>query len=184
VRAVAPIFMAAMLAALPLAAQQPAPASKAPPAAAKPAAAAPAAAAPGYAAERGSPAAIAAFREAVKADKKAVVTKNMDLTEAEAKKFWPLYEAYQKDLDKVTQRQNKAILDYVNQSSSMTDANAKRIARELLDADAEEQRLRERQLKKLYAIMPARKAIRYLQIENKIRTLSHYDMGAQIPLVQ
>jgi hypothetical protein len=176
--------LAATLAALPLAAQQPAPASKAPPAPAKPAAAAPAPAAPGYAAERGSPAAIAAFREAVRADKKAVVTRNMDLTEAEAKKFWPVYEAYQKDLDKVTQRQNKAILDYVNQSSSMTDANAKRIARELLDADAEEQRLRERQLKKLYAILPARKAIRYLQIENKIRTLNHYDMGAQIPLVQ
>lgn len=166
-RAVSRIVLVATLAAAPAIAQQ---------------AAAPAA--PGYAVERGSPAAVAAFRDAVRADKKAVVAKNMELTEAEAKKFWPLYEAYQKDLDKVTQRQNKAILDYVNQSSTMTDANAKRIARELLDADAEEQRLRERQLKRLYAILPARKAIRYLQIENKIRTLGHYDMGAQIPLVQ
>ena len=177
------ILVAATLAALPALAQQPAPAAK-PAAPAKPAPSAAPSAAPGYAAERGSPAAVAAFRDAVKADKKAVVTKNMELTDAEAKKFWPVYEAYQKDLDKVVARQNKAILDYVNQSSSMTDANAKRIARELLDADAEEQRLRERQLKKLYAILPARKAIRYLQIENKVRTLSHYDMGAQIPLVQ
>ena len=115
----------------------------------------------------------------MKADKRAVVAKNMELTEAEAKKFWPLYDAYQKDLDKILQRQNRAIVEYVNQASSMTDTNAKRLARELLDADAEEQRLRERQLKKLYAILPARKAIRYLQIENKVRTLSHYDMGAQ-----
>jgi Spy/CpxP family protein refolding chaperone len=168
VRVLPRILAAAAFAALPAAAQQPAPA-------AKPAA---------PAAERGSPAAIAAFREAVRADKKSVVMKNMDLTEAEAKKFWPIYDAYQKDLQKVAQRQNKAILDYVNQSSSMTDANAKRIARELLDADAEEQRLRERVLKKLYAALPARKAIRYLQIENKVRTLEHYDMGAQIPLVQ
>ena len=172
------ILLAATLAAIPAMAQQPA--AKAAPAPAK----APAASAPAAAAERGSPAAIAALRDAVKADKKAVVAKNMDLTEAEAKKFWPVYESYQKDLDKLTQRQNKAILDYVNQSSSMTDANAKRIARELLDADAEEQRMRERQLKRLYAVLPARKAIRYMQIENKIRTLSHYDMGAQIPLVQ
>jgi Spy/CpxP family protein refolding chaperone len=142
------------------------------------------AAAPAPAPERGSPAAVAAFRDAVKADKRAVVARNMELTEAEAKKFWPLYDAYQKDLDKVVQRQNRVIVEYVNQASAMTDTNAKRIARELLDADAEEQRLRERQLKKLYAIMPARKAIRYLQIENKIRTLSHFDMGAQIPLVQ
>jgi hypothetical protein len=171
------LLLVATLAALPAAAQQPAPKAAAPAAAAKPAAAAPAP-------ERGSPAAVAAFRDAVKADKKAVVAKNMELTEAEAKKFWPLYEAYQKDLDRVLQRQNRAIIDYVNQASSMNDANAKRIARELLDADAEEQRLRERQLKKLYAVLPARKAIRYLQIENKIRTLNHYDMGTQIPLVQ
>jgi len=164
-------LLAACLAAFPAVAQK-APAPAAP------------AAAPAAAPDRGSPAAVAAFRDAVKADKRAVVTKNMELTEAEAKKFWPLYDAYQKDLDKLVQRQNRVIVEYVNQASSMTDTNAKRIARELLDADAEEQRLRERQLKKLYAIMPARKAIRYLQIENKIRTLSHYDMGAQIPLVQ
>jgi len=165
-RAVSRLLAAATLAALPALAQQPAPKPAAP------------------AVERGSPAAVAAFRDAVKADKRAVVAKNMELTEAEAKKFWPLYDAYQKDLDKSLQRQNRAIVEYVNQASSMTDTNAKRIARELLDADAEEQRLRERQLKKLYAILPARKAIRYLQIENKIRTLNHYDMGAQIPLVQ
>ena len=178
-KAVARILVAAVFATLPALAQQGAPAKSSPP----PAKAAPpaAAAAP---AEPGSPAAIAAFRDAVKADKKAVVTRNMDLTEAEAKKFWPLYDAYQKDLEKVTTRQNKAILDYVNQSSNMTDANAKRIVKELIDADAEEQKLREKQLKKLYAAVPPRKAIRYLQIENKIRTLNHYDMGAQIPLVK
>ena len=169
------LLAAAMLAGMPAAAQQPAPKPAVPAASPKAAAAAP---------DRGSPAAIAAFRDAVKADKKAVVTKNMDLTDAEAKKFWPLYDAYQKDLDRVLKRQNRAVVDYVNGASTMNDANAKRIARELLDADAEEQRLRERQLKKLYAILPARKAIRYMQIENKIRTLNHYDMGAQIPLVQ
>ena len=171
------LLLTATRAALPAAAQQPAPRPASPQAAPKAAAATPAP-------ERGSPAAIDAFRAAVKADKKAVVTKNLGLTEAEAKKFWPLYDAYQKDLDRVLQRQNRAVVDYVNQSSSMNDANAKRIARELLDADAEEQRLRERQLGKLYAILPARKAIRYMQIENKIRTLNHYDMGALIPLVQ
>ena len=159
-KGLATTVIVAALAALPVVAQQPQPA------------------------ERGSPAAVAAFREAVKADKRAVVTKNMELTEAEAKKFWPLYDAYQAQLDKVTQRQNRAILDYVNQASSMTDTNAKRIARELLDADAEESRLRETQLKKLYTILPARKAVRYMQIENKIRLLNRYDMGAQIPLVQ
>ena len=38
--------------------------------------------------------------EKLKADKKLLVASNMDLTDAEAKSFWPLYEAYQKELRK------------------------------------------------------------------------------------
>ena len=133
--------------------------------------------------ERGSPAAIDAARKAIREDKRALVAKNMELTEAEAKKFWPLYETFQKEAAAARQRQNRAVLDYVNQSSSMTDANAKRIARELFAADAEEHKVRERQLNRLYAVLPARKAVRYMQIENKIRILNEYDMAAQLPLV-
>ena len=42
--------------------------------------------------------------EKLKADKKLIVTKYMELTAAEANKFWPVYEAYQQDLHKVDQR--------------------------------------------------------------------------------
>ena len=38
----------------------------------------------------------------IKADKKLLVANNMDLTDAEAKKFWPLYDAYQIELGKLT----------------------------------------------------------------------------------
>jgi hypothetical protein len=42
----------------------------------------------------------------VKADKKLLVATNMDLTDAEAKAFWPVYEAYQKDLQPVNELAN------------------------------------------------------------------------------
>src|SRR4029453_4960137 len=42
--------------------------------------------------------------EKLKADKKLIVTKYMELTDAEAKKFWPVYEDYQKDLQKINER--------------------------------------------------------------------------------
>jgi hypothetical protein len=38
------------------------------------------------------------LREKIKADKKLLVASNMELTESEAKNFWPIYEDYQKDL--------------------------------------------------------------------------------------
>ena len=137
-------------------------------------------------APQGAPAAVTVdmVRQAARSDKRGLVEKNMQLTAGEAKKFWPLYDEYQRALDPILRRQNRAGLDYINAESSMTDANAKRIATEILQADADEQKLRERQLRKLLAVLPARKAVRYLQIENKIRTINRYDIAESVPLVR
>jgi len=125
-----------------------------------------------------------AVRKAAATDKRGLVERNMQLTPEEAKKFWPIYDEYQKELDKIVQKSNRAVLDYVNAESSMTDDNAKRIAKEVLQADADEQRLRDRTAKKVMAALPAKKAVRFLQIENKLRTLNRYDLAERIPLVK
>ena len=64
-----------------------------------------------------------------------------------------------------------------------TDANAKRILREVMRADSDEQRLREKQLRSLLSVLPARKAVRYMQIENKLRTIQRYDVAERLSLV-
>jgi len=123
------------------------------------------------------------LRQAVQTDKRGLVERNMDLSAEEAKKFWPVYDAYQKKLEPIQRRQNRAIMDYVN-VDTMTDANARRIAKEILAADVDEMKLRESEFKKVLAVLPARKAVRYLQIENKIDTLNRYDLAERIPLVR
>jgi len=123
-------------------------------------------------------------RQAARSDKRGLVERNMDLTAGEAKKFWPLYDAYQAELDKINARQTRAMLDYVASESSLTDANAKRIAKELLAADADEMKLRERTAKKMAAALPAKKAVRFLQIENKIRAVQRYDIAEQMKLAK
>ena len=47
--------------------------------------------------------------EKAKADKKFLVADNMNLTESEAKAFWPVYESYQKDLAAINDRLGKTI---------------------------------------------------------------------------
>ena len=123
-------------------------------------------------------------RQSARSDRRGLVERNMQLTPDEAKKFWPVYDAYQKDLDKIIQRQNRALLDYISAESNMTDANAKRIASDYVAADLDEMKLREKTLKKLSSSLPPKKAVRFLQIENKIRTLQRYDIAEQMPLVK
>jgi len=124
------------------------------------------------------------LRRAVRTDKRGLVERNMQLTAQEAAKFWPIYDAYQQQLDRLAERENRAILDYINAENTMTDANAKRIARELLKAEEDEQSLRQKQFRRMLGVLPARKAVRYLQIENKIRTLQRYDIAEHLTLVR
>ncbi len=45
----------------------------------------------------------------IAADKKLLVAENMNLTDAEAKNFWLIYDAYQKDLQEIDDRLAKLI---------------------------------------------------------------------------
>jgi hypothetical protein len=127
-----------------------------------------------------------AFRDKVKADKKLVIAANMDLTEEEGKKFWPIYEAYQKDLTAINQRLATAITTYATayNSKSLTDDQAKKLATDALLADEDEVKLRKTYGAKLVQVPPGKKAARYLQLENKIRAALRYELASSIPLVE
>jgi hypothetical protein len=121
----------------------------------------------------------------VKADKKLVVAANMDLNETEAKAFWPIYDAYQKDLQAINDRLGKTILAYADayNKKALTDDLAKQLTNEALGIDQDELTLRKTYGAKLNGVLPAMKVARYIQIENKIRAAIRYDLATGIPLV-
>jgi hypothetical protein len=131
-----------------------------------------------------------ALRTAVRADKKAYVASLLNLTDAEAKKFWPVYDAYQRDLEMANQRRAVAVKGLVSQNRAMTDLYAKNLASDLIAADEIELKsrrtLQNRLMKPLpgRAVVPATKGARYLQLESKIRAVLAYDIASTIPLVK
>lgn len=126
------------------------------------------------------------LRQKIKADKKLIVAANMQLTEAEAKGFWPVYEGYQSDLQKLNQRLGRLIVDYakVYNKGSVPDATAKKLLDEALAVQAAEVQLKRSYVPKLEQVLPAMKVARYIQIENKIRAIINYELAAEIPLVE
>ena len=121
----------------------------------------------------------------VKADKKLLVAQNMNLTDAESQAFWPIYDSYQKDLGAINQRTLKLIKSYADAWNSQTldDTIAKKLLNEMVAIEGSEANLRKTYAAKLSAALPAMKAARYLQIENKIRAVIRYQLAANIPLV-
>jgi hypothetical protein len=121
----------------------------------------------------------------IKADKKLLVASNMELTETEKATFWPIYDAYQKDLGGINERLAKGIKAYADayNARSITNEQAKKLTDEMLAIEADEAKLRSTYAAKLGAALPARTVARYLQIESKIRAALRYDMASSIPLV-
>jgi hypothetical protein len=126
------------------------------------------------------------LRDKVKADKKLVVAANMDLTESEAKGFWPVYEQYQKDLATINQRIARLIESYAAdyRANTLTDEKAQKLTAELVAIGQAEGGLQASYVPKLSKVLPAKKVARYLQIENKIRAAVKYELAAEIPLVK
>jgi hypothetical protein len=124
--------------------------------------------------------------EKVKADKKLVVAANMQLTEEEAKGFWPVYEAYQKDLQKINQRLIGTVKRYADayNKGPVSDEAAKKLINQAISVEEAEVRLKRSYVPKLEKVLPGVKVARYIQIEDKIRALVRYDLAAQIPLVE
>jgi len=126
------------------------------------------------------------LREKVKADKKLLVATNMELTESEAKGFWPVYEDYQKDLAAINQRIAKLIESYAAdyRSKTLTDEKAKKLVDELIAIEQAETGLKASYVPKLSKVLSQKKVARYLQIENKIRAVVKYELAAGVPLAQ
>jgi hypothetical protein len=125
------------------------------------------------------------LKEKLKADKKLLIAGNMDLTDQEAKQFWPIYDSYQKELDGINKQLGQTIKDYADAFNKGTIPNdtAKKLLGEALSVEEQEVKLKRTYAEKLGKVLPATKVARYIQLENKIRSLIRFELAQQIPLV-
>ncbi len=122
--------------------------------------------------------------EKIRADKKLFVAENMQLTEAEAKTFWPVYERYQDELFLLRSRTVKLIKDYADAYEKMTNEKAKKLLDEYITIETLGPKLRQAYLPKFRSVLPEVKVARYYQIENKIQAALMYELAGNIPLVK
>jgi len=119
-----------------------------------------------------------------RADKRAFVSGTLKLTEAEAKRFWPIYDSYQRSVEANTRRLTRMVEDVVAVGDRTTDAYAKSLAAQYLEAYDEEARDFRKLHKSVMKTLPANKAVRYLQIETKLRALRDYEHAQAMPILR
>jgi hypothetical protein len=125
-----------------------------------------------------------ALQRSILTDKRGYVASMLQLTGAEARKFWPLYDAYQRDLDASNRRRVVVVERLIVLDKPISDLYAKTLAAELLASDDIELRARRTLQTRLMRALPARKAARYLQVESKVRAINAYNIASTIPIIR
>ena len=108
----------------------------------------------------------------------------MKLDAAEYKRFWPIYDAYQHSLDATLRRRVVAMQAFMFRDTPVTNLAAKQYAAEMLAIDDAEVKARRQMRSRVMRALPAVKAARYMQLEEKIRAVQDYDAAAAVPLAR
>ncbi len=123
------------------------------------------------------------LRDKIKADKKLLVATNMELTETEAKGFWPIYEQYQKEQDAIVNGQITATQAYADRFATLSDADALNYVNALLERDGKMHDLRVKWLAKFQTVVPAKIAARAIQLDRRVSQVMQVKVASQIPLI-
>jgi hypothetical protein len=125
-----------------------------------------------------------ALQKSARADKRALVDKMLQLTPAEAKKFWPIYDNLQRDLAALNRARNVALETLVNRDRPVSDLYAKQIVNDLMSIEEQEIKALRKASNASLRALPPKKAARYLQLEQKLRAAQDYEIAVAFPFAQ
>src|SRR5881397_4344094 len=124
------------------------------------------------------------FREKARADKKLVVASVLELTDNEAKAFWPVYNAYQSDMVAHYDRLINLLDTYAKSYEALTDEAATSLLKQYLALERDHVALLTAYLPRFQKVLPAKKVAKLYQVENKARALVNYELARGIPLAK
>jgi len=119
----------------------------------------------------------------IRANRKAMVAVNLQLTDDEAVKFWPVYDRYQKESNAVGDRLVALVEDYTASFADMSNDKAMKIVEDYLAIEADRVEVRRSYVDEFSKSLPGRKVARFYQIENKMNAVLLYDLAATIPVI-
>jgi Spy/CpxP family protein refolding chaperone len=120
----------------------------------------------------------------VMTDKRAVYAKNLQLTDAESRAFWPVYDEYEGKAKKLNDEFIALVDDYAAKYGAITDADATAMLKQKMRIEKDREALKQIYTKKVAKVLPPVKALRYAQIETRLDNMIRREVYGLIPLAQ
>jgi len=128
-------------------------------------------------------AAVEQARRAIQEHRQNIVDTTIDLTDKEKQPFWNLYMDWRAKSAGIGDR-IVALITKIDDSGTITDAEAKRMLDDWMKLQKEELKLRDEYIKRFRKIIPDRKVARFFQLEGKLDAIIDYDLASRVPLLE
>jgi len=129
---------------------------------------------------------VQAAKELVDTERNMQLIINLEFTEEQNAKFWPLYEEYRQKIRSVRERKLALIQSYADRywAGTVDDDFAEMAINDALKIQLETVKIRQKYWKKFRRILPATKAARFYQLENKMDAEVDYVLAGGVPLIE
>jgi len=124
------------------------------------------------------------LRQDIRSQKKQLIAANLTLTDAEATKFWPVYDQFSAEMTALGDQKYALIKEYAQNFGTLTDAQAQSLINRSLALDEAVAQLRIKYVPIVGKVLPGTKTATFFQMERRITTLIDLQVASQIPLVQ
>jgi hypothetical protein len=124
------------------------------------------------------------LRQDIRSKKKQLIAANLNLTDSEATKFWPVYDQYTSELVQINNEKYAVIKDYANNWGTMTNDQALSLTKRWMDVEGKVAGLRAKYLPIVNGVLPGTKTATFFQLDRRIQMMIDLQLASQIPLVQ
>ncbi|HZT68199.1 MAG TPA: hypothetical protein VFC10_00405 [Terriglobia bacterium] len=123
------------------------------------------------------------LRENLRQEKGEILGAVLGLTPADAKKFWPIYEEYNSELNKLNEMRLRNIKEYAANYSEMTDEKADQLTRQAFEFRKQRTDLLAKYYDRVKNELGASTAARFLQVENQLLSLIDLQIDGHLPVM-
>ena len=122
------------------------------------------------------------LRKDVRSQKKQIIAENMDLSDAEAEKFWPVYDQYSAELSKIYDTKIALLNDYAENYSSMTGEQAENYIRKRAEVEQSIMQLRVKYIPAFRKVLSGRETALFYQLDWRLGLAIDVEL-VQVPLI-
>jgi hypothetical protein len=121
-------------------------------------------------------------RANLRAVKRQIVEKALELSQDQSPRFWPIYDHYETEATKINDARINLIQDYLNHRADLSAEKASELINQVMQTQSKRQELKRSYVKDLGKVLTAKQALRLLLLENQIDVQIEAQIAAQIPL--